>query len=75
MCQMRIILKAGSSEEVVLENAALLSVTDEGILVNALFEQPKLIQGAAVSAIDFLENKVTLIQTGRKACHGPEDND
>jgi len=67
MCQMRIILKQGGSEEVVLENAALLKVTDDGILVNALFEQPKLIRGAAVSGIDFLENKVTLIKTGRKA--------
>ena len=67
MCQMRIILKQGGSEEVVLENAALLEVTDEGILVNALFEQPKLIHGATVSGIDFLENKVTLIKTGRKA--------
>ena len=67
MCQMRIILKKGGSEEIVLENAALLKLTDEGILVNALFEQPKLIPGAAVSVIDFLENKVTLIKTGRKA--------
>ena len=75
MCQMRIILKQGDSEEVVLENAALLKVTDKGILVNALFEQPKLIRGAAVSAIDFLENKVTLIKTGRKAGHGSENDD
>ena len=67
MCQMRIILKQGGREEVVLENAARLEVADEGILVNALFEQPKLIQGAAVSGIDFLENKVTLIMTGRRA--------
>ena len=67
MCQMRIILKQGGREEVVLENAARLEVADEGILVNALFEQPKLIQGAAVSGIDFLENKVTVIKAGRKA--------
>ena len=66
MCQMRIVLKQGDSEEVVLENAALLKVTDEGILVNALFEQPKLIQGAAVSGFDFLENTVTLTKTGGK---------
>jgi len=63
MCQMRIILKQGDTEEVVLENAALLKVTDEGILVNALFEPPKFIPGAAVSGIDFLENKVTVIRS------------
>ena len=67
MCQMRIILKQGDHEEVVLENAALLKVTDAGILVNTLFEPPKLIQGAAVSGFDFLENKVTLIKTGGEA--------
>jgi len=75
MCQMRIILKQGDSEEVVLENAALLKVTDDGILINALFEPPKLIQGAAVSEIDFLENKVTLIKTGRKVSNGSENDD
>jgi len=66
MCQMRIILKQGDTEEVVLENAALLKVTDEGILVSALFEQPKLIPHAAVSGIDFLGNKVTVVRTGEK---------
>lgn len=75
MCQMRIVLKRGGGEEVVLENAAVLKVTDEGILVNALFEQPKLIQGALVSGIDFLASKVTLIETARKARHGSENDD
>ena len=65
MCQMRIVLKQGEREEVVLENAALLKVTAEGILVNAMFEPPKLIPDASVSVIDFLENKVTLA-AGRK---------
>ncbi|MEI7435772.1 MAG: CooT family nickel-binding protein [bacterium] len=67
MCQMRIVLKQGDTEELVLENAAQLKVTDTGILINALFEQPKLIQGAMISGFDFLENKVTLIKTSGKA--------
>lgn len=69
MCQMRIILKQGDREEVVLENAALLQVTAEGIMVNAMFEPPKLILGAAVSRIDFLENKVTMVKIGKPAGH------
>ena len=63
MCQMKIILKDRNGEKVVLENAALLEVAGEGILVNAMFEKPHLIQGAAVSRIDFLENKVTLTRS------------
>ena len=66
MCQMRIILKKGDLEEVVLENAALLKVTADGILVNELFEEPKLIPDATVIGIDFLGNKVTVMQTGKK---------
>ena len=66
MCQMRIILKHGDTEEVVLENAAVLKVTDKGILVNAMFEPPLLIPNAAVSGIDFLENLVTVVQSGEK---------
>ena len=62
MCQMRIVLKQGDKEKVVLENAALLKVTDEGIFVNALFEKPELIAGGVVSAIDFLEGRVTVTQ-------------
>ena len=67
MCQMRIILKKGDTEEVVLENAALLKVTPEGLLVSALFEEPKLIPNAVVSGIDFLANQVTVVQTKGKA--------
>lgn len=67
MCQMRIILKQGDKEETILENAAQLKVTADGILVNAMFEQPKLIPHAAVVGIDFLENTVTVTPTGKQA--------
>lgn len=62
VCQMRIVFKQGDKERIVLENAALLKVTDEGIMVNAMFEPPKLIKGGVVSAIDFLEGRVTVTQ-------------
>ena len=74
MCQMRIVLKQGGSEKVVLENAALLEVTAEGIRVSALFEEPVLIPGAEVCDIDFLKSKLTLTTSSRKAAHGLEDN-
>ena len=60
MCQMRIVLKQDDQEKVVLENAAFLSVTDDGIMVNALFEEPHRIRGVAITSMDFLENKIML---------------
>ena len=62
MCQMSIILVQDGKEEVILENASLLEVTDDGVRVSALFEEPKLIRGAMVRAIDFLHGKVTVTQ-------------
>ncbi len=67
MCQMRIVMKKDDAEEVILENAALLEATDDGIRVNALFEEPKFIKGARVSAIDFLQGRVTVTSTRGKA--------
>ena len=60
MCQMRIVLKERDREEVILEGAAALEVTDGGVLVNALFEPPKLVEGASLVAIDFLSSTVML---------------
>ncbi|MDG4475332.1 CooT family nickel-binding protein [Thiovibrio frasassiensis] len=60
---MSIILVGDGKEEVLLENASLLEVTDDGVRVSALFEEPKFIRGAAVRAIDFLHGKVTVTKT------------
>ena len=67
MCQMKIILKQAESEEVVLENASILELTDKGVMVSAMFEQPKLIPGAEVSYIDFLNGRVTVTKRKGKA--------
>jgi len=67
MCQMKIILKHGESEEVVLENASMLEVVGTGVKVTALFEQPKIIQGAEVCSIDFLNGRVTVSKRQGKA--------
>jgi len=60
MCQMKIILKQGENEEIVLENASTLDVTDKGVTVSAMFENPILIQGGTVRSIDFLNGRVML---------------
>ncbi len=60
MCQMSIVLEQDGKEGVLLENASLLEVIDDGVRVSALFEEPKLILQASVSAIDFLHGKVTV---------------
>ena len=62
MCQMKIILKQGDKEEVFLENASSLEVTDKGVTVSAMFEPPKTIQGGEVHSIDFLSGRVTVIK-------------
>ncbi len=58
MCMMKIILKQGGREEVILENAATLEVNATGVVVGAMFEQPKTIPGAEVRSIDFLNGRV-----------------
>ena len=60
MCMMKIILKQGAHEEIILENAATLEVNATGIVVGAMFEQPKTIPGAEVRSIDFLNGRVTV---------------
>jgi predicted RNA-binding protein len=67
---MSIVLQRGSCEEIFLENAAFLRVTDEGILVNKLFEEPKLIEHARVTGIDFLQGRVTVTTMRGKDADG-----
>jgi len=63
MCQMSIVLEQDGREEVILDNASLLEVIDDGLRVSALFEEPRLIPHASVRAIDFLHGKVSVTQT------------
>lgn len=66
MCQASIILKRDDINEVVLENAATLDVTDQGVWVAALFDPPKLVPGASILSIDFLGGKVILTRKDTK---------
>ena len=60
MCQMNVVLDHDGEEESIMSNVTLLEVTDDGVLVSTLFEEPKLVKSARVKNIDFLNGKVTL---------------
>ena len=63
MCQMRIVLETNGEQQTILENAALLEVTGDQINVSALFEEPRIVEHAHVTKIDFLSGTVTLATT------------
>ena len=60
MCQMNVVLDHDGEQEKIMDNVTLLEVTAEGVLVSALFEEPKLVKSAWVKNIDFLDGRVTL---------------
>ena len=60
MCQMNVVLDHDGEQENIMNNVTLLEVTDEGVLVSTLFEEPKLVKSARVKNIDFLNGRVTL---------------
>ncbi len=57
---MNVVLDHDGEEESIMSNVTLLEVTDDGVLVSTLFEEPKLVKSARVKNIDFLNGKVTL---------------
>ncbi|MFA6499189.1 MAG: CooT family nickel-binding protein [Desulfurivibrionaceae bacterium] len=67
MCQMRVILEQDGNEAVVAESASQLEVSEDGIRISTLFEEPQFIPGGVVRSIDFLKGRVTVIQKGEKA--------
>lgn len=64
MCQMSVVMKNGEIREKLMDAVAKLEVTAEGVTINALFDQPRLIPGAMVKEIDFLDGVVVLVPTG-----------
>jgi len=64
MCQMNVMLDSGDKPELIMENASILEVTDDGIQVSSLFDPPKLIPGVRVVKIDFMNGKVLLDNIG-----------
>ena len=60
MCQMNVVLDHDGEQEKIMDNATLLEVTEEGVIVSTLFEEPKLVKSAWVKKIDFMAGEVTL---------------
>ena len=60
MCQMNVVLDHDGEQENIMNNVTLLEVTNEGVLVSTLFEEPKLVKSAQVKNIDFLNGRVIL---------------
>ncbi len=63
MCQMSVLQEKGEQIEIVMENASLLEVTDDGVKVSSLFDPPRTINGVRVAKIDFMNGKVFLENT------------
>jgi len=57
---MKVVFDHDGEEETIMSNVTLLEVTDDGVLVSTLFEEPKLVKSARVKNIDFLNGKITL---------------
>ena len=65
MCQMNVMLDSGDQpEELIMENASLLEVTENGVQISSLFDPPRIIPGVRVVKIDFLSGKVLLDNIG-----------
>ncbi len=65
MCQMSVILDDNGGEKTIMENVTLLESTDEGVALNALFEEPVLVENCFVKKIDFTGGKVYLASSQR----------
>ena len=66
MCEMTIVTRQGDREKVLAEHASTLEVTETGIVVGTLLEEPRRIDGAVVRSIDFLHGKLTVtLKEGR----------
>jgi predicted RNA-binding protein len=60
MCQMRVMMESTAGSEQIMEDVTALEVTSEGVVLASLFEESRLIAGAAVKKIDFMATVVTL---------------
>ncbi len=62
MCQMRVVLNKDGKQEKIMDAIQRLQVTAEGLVLNALFEKPMLIEGGRIEEIDFLDGVLVLSQ-------------
>ncbi len=59
MCQARVVVRKGESEEEVMRDVVALEVEPEGLVLRAFFEEPKRIKGR-IKEIDFMKHVVVV---------------
>ena len=59
MCQARVVVRKGESEEEVMRDVVALEVEPEGLVLRAFFEEPKRIKGQ-IKEIDFMKHVVVV---------------
>jgi predicted RNA-binding protein len=64
MCQATVYLAQDGQEEEIMRDVILLEPVDDGLRLQAFFEEPVVIK-ARVSRIDFLKHSVMLVPTER----------
>ena len=62
MCQTSVFVVKDGTEELLLENATRLEMTENGLRITTLFEGPQEFEGARIGSIDFSGGKVVLEQ-------------
>ncbi len=62
MCQINVVVEREGKDgvETVMEGVSTLEVTETGITLNALFEEPVVLADAHIARIDFQGGVVTL---------------
>ena len=60
MCQMSVVLEKDGQQEKVMDNITTLEVTDNGVSLSTMFDQPKQMDGVRLKRIDFLDGLVIL---------------
>lgn len=69
MCQMSVVYEEKGERTTVMENVTHLEVEPGGVLVSALFAEPRVVASAFVKRIDFMGGVVTLAPVGEEQ-HG-----
>ncbi|OAQ20270.1 CooT family nickel-binding protein [Thermosulfurimonas dismutans] len=57
MCQTRVFVRRGDTEEEIMKDVVALEVKPDGVVLRAFFEPPKEIKGR-IREIDFLKHRV-----------------
>jgi len=60
MCQTHVELEKGGVRERIMDHVTTLEVHPDGVTITTLFEEPRVLPGARLKRIDFLDGRVLL---------------